>query len=362
MDFKETFLGLNFNWGKEKNDPSPLSQCLNCSSPLELDQYYCYTCGQKNKTSKVSFWSLMSELLSNIFNLDHSVWKSLFGVFKPGYLTKEFIKGRRKSYLNPLRLFFFAMVVHLALISNLINTDFADDMASRDAKALVIGELKEQFTAIQDTNAYFSSTDFDSLTNLLNSAEYISDTLYTSMRITDQMNFGERPIAKKDLYELSVKEVLDKYEIEGYWKRLLMGQFIKANKDIKGAIRFAFGNLLWAIIATIIILSFVMKVIYIRKNKYYVEHVLMLFNLHSFAFIVLSIPLALIQISGQDDSPNYYGILMLVSLIYGFWSFKAYYEQGWFKTLLKTAFLGFSYVMIMAMCLTLVLLISALLF
>lgn len=362
MDIDKTFLGLNFNWGSEKNKHTPLSECLNCNSPLEPDQFYCYTCGQKNKTSKVTFWSLMSDLFANIFNLDHSVWKSLLGVFKPAYLTKEFIKGRRKSYLNPLRLFFVSMVLHLALLSNMINTDFADERSLEDGKALALVELQEQFTAIQDTNAYFASTDFDSLSKILMNTEYIEDTLRTSLVVTQGIDFGQYPFAKKDLYELSIEEVLDKYEVTGYWKRLFVGQYIKANQDVKGAIRFAFGNFLWAIIATIVLVSFSMKLLYIRKDHFYVEHLLLLFNLHSFAFIILSIPIAILQLNEQLLPSNYYGFLILACLIYGFWSFKTYYKQGWFKTIVKTWALGISYIIIMTTCLVFVVLISALLF
>jgi len=353
---------LNDQTTTEKKDHRPLSQCLNCSTPLEVDQYYCYTCGQKNKSSTVTLWSLISDLFSSIFNLDHGVWKSLIGVLRPAYLTRQFIKGRRKSYLNPLRLFFVSMVIHLALISSLINTDFADDLANENAKSAVLSDIQKDFEVIPDFNDYFCTTDFDSLGKYVMHTRAAEDTLATNMAILGYIDFSKYSFSRKDIYELSSEEVLDKYEITGFDKRLIIGQYIKAHKDLKGAIRFAFGNFLWAIIATIFLQSLLMKLLYIRKKKFFVEHILLMFNIHSFSFIAVSIPLIIMAIFKNLDLSGITQLLVFASLIYGFSSFKVYYDQGWFKTILKTGFLGFTYILTMSLCLILVLFISALLF
>ncbi len=351
-----------FNKDKNNKNFKPLQQCLNCSTPLEPNQFYCFTCGQKNRTSTVTLWSLISDLFSNIFNLDLGVWKSLIGVFRPAYLTRQFIKGRRKSYLNPLRLFFVSMVVHLALISSLINTDFADDIANENAKSAVISDIQKDFQVIPDFNDYFCTTDFDSLGRYLMDTRSAEDTLSTDMVLTGNIDFRKYKFSRKDIYELSSEEVLDKYEITGFGKRLVIGQYIKAHKDLKGAIRFAFGNFLWAIIATIFLLSLLMKLLYIRKKKFFVEHILLLFNIHSFSFIILSIPLILSSIFQNVNVSTIRSYLTIAALIYGFWSFKVYYGQGWFKTLIKTGILALSYGMFMAICGVVVLFISALVF
>ena len=254
------------------------------------------------------------------------------------------------------------MVVHLALISSLINTDFADDIAYENAKSAVISDIQKDFQVIPDFNDYFCTTDFDSLGRYLMDTRSAEDTLSTNMVLMGQIDFSKYRFSRKDIYELSSDEVLDKYEITGFGKRLLIGQYIKAHKDLKGAIRFAFGNFLWAIIATIFLQSLLMKLLYIRKKKFFVEHILLMFNIHSFSFIAVSIPLIVMAFFKNLDLSGATQLLVLASLIYGFASFKVYYDQGWFKTILKTAFLGFTYLMIMGLCLVLVLFISALVF
>ena len=157
MDLNKIFLGLNYKWGKQKKHTDTLSQCLNCSTALEKNQFYCFVCGQKNKTSTVTIWSLLGDMFANIFNLDHSVWQSLIGVFKPAYLTQEFIKGKRKSFLNPLRLFFVAMIVHFTLLSSLINMDVFNEMAKSDLGYLAKKEIQAELTDLRDSTAYILS-------------------------------------------------------------------------------------------------------------------------------------------------------------------------------------------------------------
>ena len=360
MDFNKLILGLNFNWGKEKKERTTLTQCLNCSAPLDPEQYFCYTCGQKNKTSRVTIWTLMGDLIANIFNLDHSVWKSLFGVFRPAYLTKEFIKGKRKSFLNPLRLFFVTMIVHLALLTSLINTDWANDLANNNMKDIALAEIQTDLNELKDSSDYFSQNDIDSLERYLLHGKNIDDSIRVDVKLYGSFDLANYPLATKDVYNLSRDEILDKYEITDFWERLVVGQYVRALQDLSGAIQFAFGNILWAIVATIFFLSLITKLLYIRKKKYYVEHILLLFNIHSFTFITMSIPIILYKF--DESAQSLFNYFFIGTLIYGFWSYKSYYQQGWIKTIIKTMILGFSYMMLMVLCIVVVLLISALVF
>lgn len=83
--------------------------CANCDA--ELHGSYCHRCGQKDLDLDRPFFSLVSEWLGNLFAFDARVWRTLGPLLaRPGFLTTEYLAGRRVRYVPPLRLYFFASV------------------------------------------------------------------------------------------------------------------------------------------------------------------------------------------------------------------------------------------------------------
>lgn len=78
--------------------------CLNCNH--ESDAKFCPVCGQSKATKLSSVWHIISEAFDVFYNLDSKAWKSIIPLLvKPGALTKEYIAGRRATYLPPFRLY-----------------------------------------------------------------------------------------------------------------------------------------------------------------------------------------------------------------------------------------------------------------
>lgn len=83
--------------------------CPNCGT--ELHGPFCHQCGQKDVDLDRPFFSLLGEWLSNLFAFDARVWRTLGPLMaKPGFLTAEYLQGRRDRYVPPLRLYFFASI------------------------------------------------------------------------------------------------------------------------------------------------------------------------------------------------------------------------------------------------------------
>ena len=125
--------------------------CLNCGA--DLQGRFCHKCGQENIEPKESFLHLLSHLISHEFHFDSkflSTAKHL--LLTPGFLTKEYMAGRRASYLDPIRMyiflsaFFFLVVFSLNKSENsLVNADLKNPDTRKEALA-AIKELKDAIT------------------------------------------------------------------------------------------------------------------------------------------------------------------------------------------------------------------------
>ena len=79
---------------------------------------YCGACGQKFERHPFSLWDVMSEFLEVITHLDSRLWRTMgLLLATPGYLSQQFLAGRRTSYLAPFRLYFGISVAFFLVAS-----------------------------------------------------------------------------------------------------------------------------------------------------------------------------------------------------------------------------------------------------
>src|SRR5688572_28213014 len=85
------------NERKEKN-------CLNCGA--ETAGLYCQRCGQKNLTPEESVFDLVGHFFHNITHYDGKILSTLKNLLtRPGFLSKEYLVGRRAAYLHPIHMY-----------------------------------------------------------------------------------------------------------------------------------------------------------------------------------------------------------------------------------------------------------------
>ena len=116
--------------------------CMNCGA--ELHGPYCSNCGQKVTDLKQSFWSFLMEYLANAFQLDTRLLPTLREmVIHPGRLTQEFFKGRINSYVHPLKMNMFMLVIVIAIValfmspSTNISDEQTNEALSSDLNSLI---------------------------------------------------------------------------------------------------------------------------------------------------------------------------------------------------------------------------------
>lgn len=364
-DYFMVWLASRVKWRKKGMRHHPMNECLNCEKALVEDQFFCSHCGQKVHNSKLTIWSLIGEFFAGIFNLDNGVYRSLLNLPRPGYLSKQFMSGKRKRYLNPIRLFLVALIIHITVITNLIPLNEVNKASAKNIESSGQQTLKSEYEAIKDSlTSSFPGCDVDSIGNIIFASATSADSLVINNQSSDGnsiiniSNWSNKYVFSwSDIYDMDIDDFLVRYNAQSYWEKIGMTQLLRTMRDPSGAIRFGIGNLIWSVLSTIIIMGFFMKLLYIRRKRYYVEHLIVLFNIHSFAFLLASLGLFIgFNVDGLGNSIDDYAYLIIA--LFFFLSIKFYYQQGWIKTLFKFALIGLMYLSLLIFMIVLVTIIS----
>ena len=91
-------------------EPDVVARCANCGAALRGD--YCHACGQPVKGLVRHFSSVVGDVLDSVFSWDSRTPRTLWPLLRhPGFVTREYLAGRRVRYVSPVRLFFFLAVL-----------------------------------------------------------------------------------------------------------------------------------------------------------------------------------------------------------------------------------------------------------
>src|SRR5690349_19840690 len=86
------------------------ARCDNCGA--SVPGRYCGNCGQRLEPPVHSLWHFLTVAMEDVTHADSRLWRTLWALlFKPGFLTRQFLDGRRASYLPPVRLYLVLSVV-----------------------------------------------------------------------------------------------------------------------------------------------------------------------------------------------------------------------------------------------------------
>lgn len=92
------------------------SECFNCHTPFTRNENYCPNCGQENHNRQASTRMLLDDFLKDYIAFDSKLFKSIVPLLtKPGFITNEFLNGKRQKYIPPIRVFLFLSFVYFGL-------------------------------------------------------------------------------------------------------------------------------------------------------------------------------------------------------------------------------------------------------
>jgi hypothetical protein len=91
--------------------PVPVT-CPSCGNTFAGD--WCHACGERRRgTRDLSLRALAGDAWEALTDTDSRIWRTLRALlFSPGVLTRDWVEGRRRTRVAPLRLFLLANVVY----------------------------------------------------------------------------------------------------------------------------------------------------------------------------------------------------------------------------------------------------------
>ncbi len=288
------------------------------------------------------------DALANLFAFDSKFYLSIWPLMRyPGRLSLEVVKGRKTTYLPPIRLFLLVTIITLMTSSLLQRCERGwndiDHLRKQDEKVL---------TTTPDTANLNGIAVADSLPKGQNRLTFSNDKY--GNYLSNIYNFiQEHP-------KLNPDEGLDSLGMEAnFWNRFWYTNLLKISLMSKNEyLSFWRSNILIILLLFIPILALVLKLLYFyKKQYYYVDH--FVFSLHTQAAFMVFMTLYLILGRLIDNTALL--LPLLIFPIYLLLALKNFYKQRWFYTIVNYLIINVTFFAVSGIFLLLVGIVSFLL-
>ncbi len=303
--------------------------CLNCGHQVE--EIYCPHCGQKNAETHVNAFHAIAEFIGDYFHADGKFLKSILPLlFRPGYMTNEYNTGRREKYVHPFRLYIFVSIVYFSIAY--ISGDSDDKIKNNITKSKSPAEFKlrnDGFISIQEKDSLeFGGDSTDQA--FQKTVEKLPGSIKEYRDSVKMLPSGEQPSFKDDV----VNRVAIKLKTTGDADKLMEITIEKFKHTLP--------KLLFFLLP---LAALLLKIFYIRRKRFYIDHLVHTLHLHSFIFLLLIIYSLIHFFAGSEAI---FSIAVLLMIAYFFTSMKTVYGQSLRTTVLKGIVFSFCYLICLA--------------
>lgn len=298
--------------------------CLNCGT--EVPERYCTHCGQENAVPHETFSHLFKHFVADIFHYDSQFLITLKSLlFRPGFLSREYMAGRRVRYVNPIKLYVFVSFVFFFGIFALHtghdeNTGHEDTEKSSQVRTDIGGD-----TVLTAVDAIKQVYETDS-----------SETGRSVKRVTGNMDHFQS-VKEYDAAQNALPDSLRDHGTERILARRLIELHQKYGNDAQKAIGEMFKHNIPKLMFVLLpLFALFMKWAYDKKKWLYADHAIFAIHLHSFAFI-LGLVAYILEVIFHTDI--FLTICYWLIFIYLVLALRNNYGQSFWKSLWKSIYL-----------------------
>lgn len=298
-----------------------VTRCANCG--VALLGNYCSDCGQEDRVVRRPFWRIIRQVLHAVFELDGRVYRSLFFLYtRPGFLSTEYLNGRRTRYTPPLRMF-LVLSISFFLIVSIAGTFSEIFVNEADLNVAAEGEELDPEAPPRPGQQIREALGDDAPENGLADLDLDPQEMRAAL---EGLNIPFLPAATGE----RLKDFLVDQTVSNY---------VEARDNPGTFFRDFFGESLEYVTVFILLmmpmLALVLWALFLLKGRYYVEHFIL--TLHNHSFLIVSV--YLLTFTGIVTSlfPALTGFIEWVDLaivlwvlIYLYLSLKSFYGSGYF--------------------------------
>src|SRR5438067_8307960 len=330
-------------WFRRSKDPrklSGLTDCENCGAQLE--GHWCGQCGQAAVDYRRSFRHVVVDVLDSFLNWDSKFFTTIaLLIVKPWRLTNEFLAGKRVRYVNPLRLYLLASILFFFAVNKGTNgLRFEPGKLNPKDREELKADLKDQDlppAAREKLEALLRESPLPSSSSSMAPSPATNVPSPSPAPETDKQKreygkIGDRPFVMFD--EAKSTTPFERW-IEARAKDKMgehgtkMGLFIAT----------LFSNLPYMMLCCIPLFAFVLKILYIRKKIFYIDHLIYALHIHSFAYVgvmlIVLITMGLYRVLPGALAGWIIALLWIAFATQIFVSIRRVYRQGWFFSIFK---------------------------
>lgn len=355
--------------------------CLNCGTIVQGK--YCHFCGQENAVPKETFWQLVTHFVYDLTHFDGNFFSTIkYLLFRPGYLSSEYIKGRRVRYLNPIRMYIFTSAFFFLFFFSVVKTEETINFKnSKDNAAQMKENIAEKKALLQKalTSTHLTPSIITVIKSQILLLEQDEERLKTDTTNLNKLNyfkindFDITPQKFSTVREYdSLQKTLPAKEKDKWIKRSIERRKLslqeKYGRDTRLIINKLFDKFMHSfpqmLFVSLPLMALLLQLLYVRRRKtfYYVDHIIYSVHLYCAMFIFIFILMCLSRMADWRYM-SWLSYVVIGVFLYLFWyiykSMRNFYKQSRTKTIFKFLLLLFISFFVMTFLFLVFLILSA---
>ena len=320
--------------------------CLNCAANVE--GRYCRVCGQENIVPHQKFFGLVKHFIYDVFHFDGKFFDTLkFLLFRPGFIAKQYVQGKRQSYLDPIRMYLFTSAIFFLVFFSItgrrpvVNTGNQRSMSKMERFEVSAKLHQQQLNQNSDSNiqkqlAYLLDTSYS--IEVMDTGTKIDFDTSFRMQLKDGIRLVV-PEKVEDSLTIQSKSSWLERNLNAKWKAYKAKHGDDTNAMFSDFFNSFFHKFPYLLFLSLPVFALILKLLYIRRKAFfYSDHAVFTLYHYIFSFILL---LIMIGIGALEDWLNWSVFnwinfaLAIAWIIYLYKGMKQFYGQGRAKTMGK---------------------------